>query len=229
MPLFLNSDPLPVENPGERHIPCVLLVDSSSSMRGAPIAELNEGLQAFGDALSEDSLALGRAEVCVISFNSNVETIVPFCPASQFQPPKISATGLTSLNGAVNAGLDVLEERKQFYRSQSVNYYRPWLFLLTDGAPTDNELLDHTRDRLRSAISSGKVNYIPMGIGNADASLLRSYYPDAEGPVLKASANEFKEAFVWLSASVSETVRSNPLLASSIDLPPTPSTITVGI
>ena len=57
-----QEDLLPVANQGERHIPAVLLVDISGSMAGASIDELNQGLIEFGQALQEDSLALGRAE-----------------------------------------------------------------------------------------------------------------------------------------------------------------------
>ena len=74
MPLQFSQDPLPITNFGERHVAAVLLVDTSSSMSDAPIAELNQGLIDFGDALQNDSLALGRAEVCIISFNSSVQT-----------------------------------------------------------------------------------------------------------------------------------------------------------
>ena len=54
MPVQFTKDPLPTKNQGERHIPAVLLVDTSGSMSGAPIEELNRGLREFGNALQED-------------------------------------------------------------------------------------------------------------------------------------------------------------------------------
>ena len=109
MPVQFTKDPLPTKNQGERHIPAVLLVDTSGSMSGAPIEELNRGLREFGNALQEDSLALGRAEVCIISFNSSVETEMGFRPAVDYEAPTLSASGLTSFNEAIQAGLDAIE------------------------------------------------------------------------------------------------------------------------
>ena len=99
MPIFM-SDPLPVVNAGERHIPAVLAVDTSGSMGGAPIQELNQGLKEFGIALAEDSLALGRAEVSLITFNSDVQMVEGFRPASEYVAPTLTAGGFTSLNKA---------------------------------------------------------------------------------------------------------------------------------
>ena len=112
MPIFNNHDPLPPVNPGEYHVACALVVDNSSSMFGAPINELNCGLVEFGNALAQDSLAQGRTEVTVISFNSSVNTEMSFRPAAQYEAPSLNASGSTSLNAAINTALDALEARK---------------------------------------------------------------------------------------------------------------------
>lgn len=232
MPLQFSQDPLPITNFGERHVACVLLVDTSGSMSGTPISELNKGLVEFGDALQNDSLAQGRAEVCVISFNSSVQTEMSFRPAADYEAPTLSASGLTSMNEAIEAGLDALEARKADYRANGVNYYRPWLFLLTDGAPTDTNMESSAKARLQNAIKNKKVVYMPMGIGGgADIAKLQSYYPAdaAARPVLQASSSDFKEAFTWLSASIAEVSHSDPNNTSEIQTPPTPSCITIGI
>lgn len=232
MPItYEDRMPLPIENKGERHVPCVLLLDKSGSMEGAPIQELNDGLRAFGEALAGDSMALGRAEICVIAFGSTVEQLIPFRPASQYEPPTLSANGSTCMNQAIIAGLEALEARKAEYRVNDVNYYRPWIFLLTDGYPTDNEHLDEAKRTLQSAIEGKKLNYIPMGIGSAaDKGMLQSYYPVSfqEKPVLSATAANFKDAFVWLSNSISQIANSNPDLGT-MKLEAPPSCITVQI
>ncbi|MCR4612221.1 MAG: VWA domain-containing protein [Lachnospiraceae bacterium] len=232
MPVQFTNDALPITNQGERHIPAVLLVDTSGSMSGAPINELNQGLREFGNAIQEDPLALGRAEVCVISFNSSVQVEMGFRPAADYEAPVLSANGLTSFNEAIQMGLDIIESRKQDYRAQGVSYYRPWLFVLTDGAPTDTNMENAAKSRLQDAIRNKKVTYMPMGIGDgADTGKLQEYYPPeaAVKPVLKADAKNFKEAFVWLSASISVISNSDPNNTSQVNLPPTPSIITVGL
>ena len=214
-----------VDNVGERHIACVLLVDTSGSMAGASINELNQGLLEFGNALDQDEHARGVADVCVISFNSNVETVVPFCPAANNSAPTLSAGGLTSMNEAVIAGLDAIEERKQLYRQLGCSYYRPWMFLLTDGEPTDQNMEGEAKNRLQQALNDKKVNFFPMGIGaGANYAHLKSYTKGGNGAVLKASASQFKEAFVWLSSSMSVISNSDPSLGN-VTLEPTPMTI----
>lgn len=231
MPIPFMQDPLPIINQGEWHIPVVILVDTSGSMSGEPIAELNRGLIEFCRAIQNDSLAMGRAEVSIISFNSSVRTEMSFRPAVDYEAPTLTAGGLTAMNEAVEAALDAIEARKAEYRAQGVSYYRPWLFLLTDGAPTDDELEGEAKRRLRNAIESKKVKYIPMGIGAfADTQKLRSYYPedaDIAKPVLKARADNFKEAFSWLSNSIGVVSHSNPNTTSKVQSPPIPNTLTI--
>ena len=226
------KDVLPPTTPGERHVAAILLVDKSGSMYGAPIAELNQGLVEFGQALQEDQLALGRADISVISFDSSVHTEVGFRPGEEYQAPSLSADGGTSMNQAIEKGLDAIEARKQEYREQGISYYRPWMFVMTDGAPTDTFHEATAKSRLRKAIEDKKVVYLPMGIGpNADTAKLRSYYPEGaiSKPVLTADAAHFKEAFVWLSNSISVVTNSDPSVVDEVTLPPTPSMITVGL
>ncbi len=215
-----------VDNMGEQHIACVLLVDVSGSMGGNRLLELKEGLRAFGSALQQDMQARGCTDVCVISFSDSVQTEIPFCPASGYNAPEwLTAGGLTSLNQAILAGLEAIEERKSLYKSLGVSYYRPWMFLLTDGAPTDNEYEGVAKQKLSEAINGKKVIFFPMGIGeNADMAKLASY---SGGRVMRATAEHFKDAFVWVSNSIS--VVANSFQASKVDLPPTPEGIQIEI
>lgn len=230
MPIFL-SDAMPPDNPGEYHIPVILLVDKSGSMSGAPIKELNQGLVEFGKALAEDPLAQGRAEVCIIGFNSDVQVEVGFRPAIEYNAPVLSASGGTSMNEAIELALDMIEERKKLYRSQGIQWYRPWLFVLTDGEATDTKRESAAISRMRSAIKGKKVVYMPLAIGPHANKKLQEYYPenDPSKLILSASASNFREAFVWVSNSLGVVAHSNPNVQSEVLLPNTPPHITVGI
>ena len=218
-----------IMNHGEKHIACVLLVDTSGSMAGQSIAELNEGLRIFGEALQEDSKAYGCADICVISFDSTVRTVVPFCAACDYAVPTLAAGGLTAMNEAIITGLDAIEMRKQEYKDIGVDYWRPWIFLLTDGVPTDGEYEADTKLRLQEALQQKKINFFPMGIGgNVDIRKLKSYTKDGSGIVLKAAKEHFKEAFVWLSSSMSVISNSDPSTGSA-SLPKTPETIVIDL
>ena len=108
-----------------------------------------------------------------------------------------------------------------------VDYWRPWVFLLTDGVPTDNDLYQDAQQRLQDALNNKKINFFPMGIGSgADTQTLKKYTKNGSGMVLKASKENFQEAFVWLSSSMSVISNSDPTM-SKVELEPLPNTITV--
>jgi hypothetical protein len=71
------------ENP-EPRCPCVLLLDISGSMQGAPIAQLNAGLTVYHDELAADSLAAKRVEVAIVTFGGQVQTACEFVTAEHF-------------------------------------------------------------------------------------------------------------------------------------------------
>ena len=117
--------------------------------------------------------------------------------------------------------------RKQEYKEIGVDYWRPWIFLLTDGVPTDDEFYQDAQQRLQEALRDKKINFFPMGIGSgADTQTLRSYTMNGTGMVLKAEKEHFREAFVWLSSSMSVVSHSDPSM-SKVNLEPIPSTITI--
>ncbi len=203
---MINESPRPIENGGEIHLPCVVLVDTSGSMSTA-MNELHEGLVQLGEALREDPQALGRVEFCIISFDDRARINVPFGPAYDYQAPALTCGGMTAMHEAVALGLDALEKRKKQYTENKTAYLRPWVFMMTDGGANDRD--NGSFNRLIQAQKDKHCTFFPIAIGNSvDMNLLKSLKVD--GVVLKASKENFKGAFVWLSNSLSRTSSSNP-------------------
>ena len=165
------------DNP-EPRCPCVLLADVSTSMYGAPIRELNEGLAVLADELKKDQLASLRVEVAIITFGSTAEVAQDFITADQFEAPTLVANGTTMMSAGINLALDKIEERKQMYRDNGIDYYRPWLFLLTDGAPTEEqEVVNAASARLKQAESEKRVAAFSVAVARADLDTLTEMSP----------------------------------------------------
>ena len=177
--------------------PCVLLLDVSYSMAGDQINELNEGLKIFADELSKDSLASIRTEVAVITFGDEAKVVRPFAFASDFDPPHLEVEQSTNLGEGIELALDEIERRKKKYRAVSVEYYSPWLFVITDGAPTDD--VSAVSNRLHQAVKQEAIWTFVIGLRGADMDELRKIFR-CEPMMLKGSA--FSEMFQWMSASL---------------------------
>ena len=98
------------ENP-ENRCPVVLVLDNSGSMGGAPIRQLNEGLQVFRDELQADSLAAKRVEVAIVTFGP-VVVQTDFTTVQSFYPPTLAAAHDTPMGAAIEKAIELLNERK---------------------------------------------------------------------------------------------------------------------
>lgn len=208
--LLLRTEDL-VNNPTAR-VPVCLCLDVSGSMRGEPIEELNKGVKLFYDAIKDDEVAMYSAEVCVVTFGGvEAKCIEDFASLElQPNPPVLTASGMTPMGEAVNRALDLLEKRKEEYKDKGVDYYQPWLVLMTDGVPNgERDELERSIRRTADLVNSKKITVFPIGIGKeADMNVLARYSP-TRAP-LRLQGLKFKEFFSWLSKSVSKTSQSTP-------------------
>ena len=199
-----------INNPTPR-VPVCLCLDTSGSMQGIPVDELNEGVRLFYEAIKEDETALYSAEISVVTFGNEAKCIRDFA-SLELEPdaPILLAYGLTPLGEAINMGLDLLEKRKDEYKNKGVDYYQPWLVLMTDGSPNGSASeLSKAINRTVDMVNEKKLTVFPIGIGSdADMNILAQFSP--KRPPLKLQGLKFKEFFAWLSKSVSKTSQSTP-------------------
>lgn len=158
------------ENP-EPRCPCILLLDCSGSMNGAPIQELNNGLRTFQQQLSNDDLASKRVEVTVLTFDTDVRVINEFEVAENFEPKELIAGGLTSMGRAIERAINMLEQRKAVYKANGISYYRPWIFLLTDGEPTDDYF--NAMNAVHEGEKKKQFAFFAVGIQGANMEILK--------------------------------------------------------
>jgi|ERR1039458_2325527 uncharacterized protein YegL len=183
---------------------CVLLLDTSGSMSGVPIDALNQGLQAFQLDIQEDALAKRRVEIAIVTFGGSVQKVHDFVSAGSFTAPILAAGGDTPMGEAIALGLQLVKNRKAEYRASGVLYYQPWVFLITDGEPTDE--WQSAAQMVQSETSAKALAFFAVGVGSADMQVLSSITQRA----LKLDGLKFKDLFVWLSQSQKRVSGSKP-------------------
>lgn len=199
------------DNP-EPRCPCILLLDVSVSMSGQPIAELNAGLQTFQQELQSDTLAMKRVEIEIVTFGP-VTSATYFENASTFYPPTLVPQGDTPMGGAIMYALQRLKERKAEYRDNGVSYYRPWIFLVTDGSPTDE--WQAAAELIQAGERTKAFAFFAIGVKGANMEVLRQI--SVREP-LRLEGLRFRELFSWLSSSLRSVSNSAP--GAEIVLPP---------
>lgn len=207
------------DNP-EPRCAVVLLLDTSGSMEGDAIAELNDGLRAFEQALKSDRLASLRVEVAVIAFGGTARALdvrngadspvfdaeSAFVTADRFDAPSLRAHGGTPMGEAVRQGIALLRRRKELYKQNGIDYFRPWMFMISDGEPTD-EWLSAAAQVQQEETRKG-LSFYAVAVHKANLQMLGRF--STLRPPLALKGLAFNELFEWLSRSLSVVSQSKP-------------------
>jgi len=174
-----------------------------------PIDELNRGLRKFAEDANGDDLTRKQAEVSVIKFGPVAEVVVPFCEVREFTPPTLVAEGGTPLGAALQIAMSELEQRKQQYRAGGIEYFRPWLIVMSDGTPTDTGTFETAVHQLNDLERRKAVAVFSIAIGkNADVGTLSRLSVDRPAVQLN-DVKSFGDFFVWLSRSLASVSQSD--------------------
>lgn len=188
-----------------RRLPIFFVLDCSESMVGPNIKKLNDGLQMIINDLKKDPHALETAWVSVIAFAGIAKTIVPLIEVFSFYPPRLPIGGGTSLGAALKELTVQLDKQVRKTTLEQKGDWKPVVYLLTDGHPTDNIAAEIAHWKKNYA---HKVNLIAIGLGaSADLNTLQQL-TDNVLLFTETQEGDFTKFIKWISASVSAHSRS---------------------
>ena len=209
-----------------RRLPVYLLLDTSGSMFGEPIEAVKNGVQTLLNTLKSDPYALETAYLSIITFDSKAEQMVPLTELAAFQQPAIKASGCTALGGALSLLAQRVDEEVTKTTTEVKGDWKPRVFIMTDGLPTDN--LDKGLENFRKR-KFGMVVACAAG----QAADVRTLQKITENVVQLDTADSatIKAFFKWVSASISTSSKSIEDTGSDSmtmnELPPPPPEVNI--
>lgn len=207
-------------NKSER-LPCVLVVDGSGSMRASgAIGRLQEGLALLERELKQDDETAYGVQLAVIRMgdDNRVTELTGFTDAADFVAPAVEASGSTPLGMAVAHAMDLIEQQKALYRANGIAYKRPWLWIWSDGVPTDDWQV--VAQRAQAAQAAKRFTLWAVGIGDgADLGVLKEFTNGDR--CFSLGQRSLPAMFEFLSASAAAGSRA--AAGQQVELPPLPA------
>jgi uncharacterized protein YegL len=217
----MTEMPIKLENTTRYHVPCVILLDKSGSMEGAPIDALNDALKEFKGKFESDNEDHSVIDICIFAFGGkgngsvpDIEKLQDFAPANEmFYNKSLIAFGGTPMAQAVETGLKEITRIKKEYQNNAVDYYRPWLVCITDGESTEGTgYINNVKNSLKEATKGKHV--IPYGIGVGDECNYKKLYEFfGENHTFRLAdvrnVGKFADFFEFLSNSMTAKSESN--------------------
>ena len=209
-----------------RRLPVYLLLDTSGSMYGEPIEAVKNGVQTLISTLRGDPYALETAYVSIITFNSSAQQISPLTELAAFQQPSINAGGGTALGGALSLLAQKIDTEVIKTTTEVKGDWRPLVFIMTDGVPTDDLSKGLSEFRRRKY---GMVVACAAGQGASTDTLKQ--ITEKVVQLDTADSATIKSFFKWVSASISTSSKSIEDTACEAttmsELPPPPPEVNI--
>ncbi len=190
----------------ERHFAVTFLLDTSDSMHGEPIRRLNDGLNSLVRSLQSDNNA-DVIDIAVITFGDSVNVTMPHTPISRIKADfNLPASGLTPMGEGLLKAAEITNERRRLYNANGVMSFKPWIFMITDGKPTDN--IEPAKQELMKLQDNEKLKLWILGIPGYKKAPLKDLTID--DLILELRDFDLKTALNWAGKSMASVSHSAP-------------------
>lgn len=207
----------------ENHMALLFLIDTSNSMDGEPIKNLNEAINRFKDDVCEDSTTRKVLDVAIVEFNSreNLKIVQDFRNIQEMKPINMVVGGGTYMVPAIEMAISMVRERVKIYSQHGIIPYKPWIILISDGKPTDD--IKEVAQVVRKRIAEGKMNFFSLGVPGFDSETLHMF----SDKVFELKGVKFAGFFNWVTKSMATVSRSAPGTVTKLEKPTDPMIVVI--
>ncbi|MFB7241790.1 hypothetical protein CW362_00285 [Streptomyces populi] len=151
-------------------LPFYMVCDESGSMSGPGVDAINAALPDLHQEISTNPSVADKTRFALIGFSTQASVLQPLADLSELtQLPSLSAGGVTSFGAAFRLLKSTIEKDIAALKAEGHDVYRPVVFFLSDGVPTDQDW--------RTALQElNEFRYAPkivaFGISDADAATI---------------------------------------------------------
>ncbi|WP_348827662.1 VWA domain-containing protein [Halomonas sp. RT37] len=213
----------------DRRLPIYLLIDSSGSMRGEPIESVNVGISAMLSALRQDPYALETVHISIITFDNQVKELVPLqaLETAHIDDIELPRSGATHLGEGLHFVCDRIARDVRTSTDHQKGDFRPMLFVMTDGSPSDLMAFNSAVERLKG-VEFAQIIACAAGPKARTQELKR--FATQTVSLEHMDSSSFANYFQWVSASIAASASGQQQDDDQdIDLPPPPDEVQVVI
>lgn len=199
-----NDEVPTIVNANEPHMACLLILDTSGSMSGQPINELNIGLNKFKAEVCQDKTTRDVLDIAIIQFNDSPEVVQEFVPIEYMQAVNLTAGGGTNMEPAITMAIQMVNERSRFYRRSGTEPYKPWIIMISDGFGGN---VDNIANTIHEMEEKQKLKFFSLGVEGYDPAVLHQLSGEK---VMKLKNYDFTSFFDWVNKSMRSVSVSSP-------------------
>jgi uncharacterized protein YegL len=193
----------------------ILALDVSGSMSepqsNPPINSLNQGIKILYDEVKEDDVASQRLEIGIVTFDSKVNVVMEPKNVYEFNSmPHLSTGSTTALVDGAREAIRMARAAKKYYKDTNQDYYRPWIILITDGGPDENQDVLGLASEVKFGMDNKDFHFFAVGVEGANMQVLEQISHPTKMRPRALQGLKFKEFFEWLSKSMGTITNSTP-------------------